>query len=356
MARIAAKVKLGYFPLPLEIARAVSKKLKGPAKRAMALDPCCGTGEAISVISTGMPLEIFGIEIDEFRAVEAQKKLGEGKVLNSSLEQSLIHGVCQFLYLNPPYEHEVGMGGKRVEVSFLELTMEALSERGVLVLAVPQRVLERLSDLLIRHFRKLSIFRGDERFKQVLVFGEKRREGDPASTQERTGFKRALSLPYESFPDVVDVSTNGQYQIPDAEETGFLELTRVGIDYEKIETSFLNSDGFKSLGSSGLWPTPRNDRPLKIIHPLTPGLTAVLMQAGMFDGQVFDPEDERCCVVKGSTVFHRIHEEKEVGEHLLEIREMDAPVTRITAASFKERTVFDLYPDKTVKFKIEEKG
>ena len=50
MARNAARMKMGHYPLPEAEARKIRKLLKYPAQ-ASVIDPCVGTGAAFNLIT-----------------------------------------------------------------------------------------------------------------------------------------------------------------------------------------------------------------------------------------------------------------------------------------------------------------
>jgi hypothetical protein len=89
-------------------------------------------------------------------------------------------GSFSFLYLNPPYDSEIGsMGNKRMEYSFLEHTFRRLAESGVLLMVVPQERLGPNIPLLAANFTDLQVYRltnpESERFDQVALLGMRKR-------------------------------------------------------------------------------------------------------------------------------------------------------------------------------------
>jgi hypothetical protein len=82
------------------------------------------------------------------------------------------------LYLNVPYDHEIGEGkNQRLERIFLEHTFRGLKPGGVLVMVVP---FDRVNDCkgVTPHFRDKAIYRltepEAEAYKQGVVFGVRR--------------------------------------------------------------------------------------------------------------------------------------------------------------------------------------
>ncbi len=73
MARNAARLKMGYYPLPESEAVRLRALLNfsGPAS---VVDPCVGQGTAFDIITQGAEVRRYGLELDAERAVIAQSK------------------------------------------------------------------------------------------------------------------------------------------------------------------------------------------------------------------------------------------------------------------------------------------
>ena len=73
MARNAARLKMGYYPLPESEAVRLRALLNftGPAS---IVDPCVGQGKAFEIITQGADVRRYGIELDAERAAVAQSK------------------------------------------------------------------------------------------------------------------------------------------------------------------------------------------------------------------------------------------------------------------------------------------
>src|ERR1035441_10018707 len=71
--RIAARLKLGYYPLPVEQGPMLRARLAFPEAPTSALDPCCGTGAALHALTGGSNTTLYGVELDANRAVSAKE-------------------------------------------------------------------------------------------------------------------------------------------------------------------------------------------------------------------------------------------------------------------------------------------
>jgi len=156
--RIQGKLRLGYFPLPLEEARRIRAHLRFPASPFSAIDPCIGDGAAFLAITGGACARRYGVELDAHRAEQAAAVVDE-----------VIHGhcfqvhcpveSCELALLNPPYEWISGESrSERTERVFLAHTYRWLKVGGVLILVVPAHVRE-CPEILAAHFKAIRLSR-----------------------------------------------------------------------------------------------------------------------------------------------------------------------------------------------------
>jgi hypothetical protein len=97
--RLAAKQRLGYFPLPGREAERIRQFLAFPSSTNAALDPCVGDGGAFAIIAE--PARRYGIELDAYRAEQART------ITHEVIEGDAFNAHCpvesfSLLYLNPP--------------------------------------------------------------------------------------------------------------------------------------------------------------------------------------------------------------------------------------------------------------
>jgi tRNA1(Val) A37 N6-methylase TrmN6 len=102
-------MRLGYFPLHHREAQRMRRFLQFPNEPASALDPCSGTGAALVTITENSASRRYGIELDSHRAVEARKTLDE-VIQGNAFDAKAPVESFSLLYLNPPYDFEVGEG------------------------------------------------------------------------------------------------------------------------------------------------------------------------------------------------------------------------------------------------------
>ena len=75
--RTAARLKLGYYPLPEADATRIRGFLTFGPEPTSVLDPCTGTGAAFVTITGEANVRRYGIELDAQRAREAQNALSD---------------------------------------------------------------------------------------------------------------------------------------------------------------------------------------------------------------------------------------------------------------------------------------
>ena len=178
--RANAREKLGYYPLaPTEAERIrgflILDSIESPGG---VLDPCAGTGAALATITAGTKAVRYGIELDAYRAKEAEHMV-DSVVHGNAFDTHCAVESFSCIFENPPYDFEVSEGRNgRMERLFLEHTYRWLKPGGVLIFVVPGDRLATCVDVLSVHFRDKALYRLREpeaqRYKQIVVFGVRR--------------------------------------------------------------------------------------------------------------------------------------------------------------------------------------
>jgi hypothetical protein len=239
MARPIARLKLGYFPLPIEEARNIRALLIAFSSYA-AIDPCAAEGTALLAITKDTGAHLAGIELDADRAAAATE-MGIATVHGSAFECRVLAEACSLLYLNPPYDTEFGPhSNKRMELVFLEHTYRWVTSEGVLVFVVPAPAIGTCARLLASQFDRLCVFRLEHpesiRFNQVVVFGRRKKahlRGEPKGAEEllRIAYKPLL-LP------VLNQEVSERYAIPPSSPA---TITYTGRRLDEIEDALQRS-------------------------------------------------------------------------------------------------------------------
>jgi hypothetical protein len=299
--RNVARIKLGYYPLPQEEAKRLRKLLEFSAGTTSVVDPCVGTGTALHELTEGAEAEKHGVELDANRAAGAAASgiaTIHGDLFNALAKVESF----SFLYLNPPYDAEIGsMDNRRMEFLFLEHTHRWLVEGGVLLMVVPQARLDSAIPLLAENFADLRIFRltdpESERFDQVALFGVRKRMRGQDYSRNRAALHEMVWR--RDMPTLQ--GTEIPYRVPASAPT---RLVYRGLPLDQIEDLITHSSAWKQVEALLL---PREEmaggRP---ITPLHAGHVGLLCTAGLLNG-VFGQGDERHIArwrsVKSVTVF-----------------------------------------------------
>jgi Uncharacterised methyltransferase family (DUF6094) len=283
--RIAGQCKLGFFACPPEAVDLAASMLRVPANEPVALlDPCCGEGAAIKQLAKhlGVPMEsVWAVELDEGRAEKVKANLPGANIVApaSFLTTAATAGSFSFIFCNPPFDDEVG-GGGRVEASFLRRATLWLRTGGIVQLVCPEHVAERaeITELLLQWFDQITLneFPAHCReYGEVIVTAAKRSK--PRSSKGlywAEDCKRELQL-YDSPPSL------GPKRFEKANFTD-AELARA------IQASPLR----KHLETPVELPVA--EPPL----PLATGHIALLLASGKLDGPVY-PANEEPHIVRG---------------------------------------------------------
>lgn len=119
MSRPFSRMKLGYYPLPVEETQNIRTLLLS-SRGYSAIDPCAGDGTALVEITKDTGAHVRAIELDADRAAACAQN-GIDTVHGSAFDCRVLAESCSLLYLNPPYDSELGpYNNKRLELVFLE--------------------------------------------------------------------------------------------------------------------------------------------------------------------------------------------------------------------------------------------
>lgn len=104
-------MRLGYYPLDQTEAERVRRFLAFTSDPTSAVDPCAGTGAALLSLTANSSSRRYGVELDAYRASEASRVLDE-VIQGNAFDVKAPVESCSLLYLNPPYDFEIGEGSR----------------------------------------------------------------------------------------------------------------------------------------------------------------------------------------------------------------------------------------------------
>jgi hypothetical protein len=291
--RLAGRTQLGYYPLPMAEARRLKTCLSFPNEPFSAIDPCIGNGAAFSYLLEGEKAERYGIELDGNRATEASS-LGIHVWHADALEMRCPVESLSLLYLNPPYDFEVGPSGgnKRMEYVFLKHTCRWLKPTGVLLFIIPHARVKECARLLAEEFTSIQVFRLTEpesiRFNQVAVLAVRRRRDERLPDAALAQLTRQIEMVagQRNLPTLLE-SRVTDLTVP---ASGPVALKHEGIPLDQVEDLLLKSSAYRQVSLVLLHQTESVRG--KPITPLHGGHVGLLCTAGLLDG-IFGEGDER---------------------------------------------------------------
>ena len=155
------------------------------------------------------------------------------------------------LYLNPPYDFEMGEGrNKRMERLFLEHVARWLKPGGVLVFVVPYDRVFDCRGTLTTQFRDKAIYRltapESVTYKQVVLFGVRRSRQERERMTDRAvnegNWKlQQLTRCYDAIPPLPD-EPDRQYIVPPAQPA---RLEYRGLPLDLVEDLLDNSSAWR---------------------------------------------------------------------------------------------------------------
>lgn len=291
--RLAGQFKCGFYPAPPAALAMIAKRLRAPeGKPFRIIDPCAGEGLALRQLGDALalpPALRYAVELDEGRAVKVRDNNPGANVLApaSTFGVSMPYGAMSFLYLNPPFDDELG-GGQRTEAMFLQKCTPWLRTGGVLCLVCPRNVVAGTYDRfatdtaehLMSRYERIGMleFPPDVRkYNEVVILAVKRKE--PVKTDR---------LRWEDL----EAPQRFIYDIPNSGDRP--------IDF--IKTEHTEMELRRMLAASPLRRMLETTKEKPLARPLMPvndGHRAMLLAAGHLDG-VVQPEKEPAHVVRGT--------------------------------------------------------
>jgi hypothetical protein len=331
MARLEARMRLGYYPLDEREARRIARFIHCPAP-ASVLDPCAGTGAALKSIVPGANIRRYGIELDTYRTAEAKQALDEviqGDAFNAKAPVESF----SLLYLNPPYDFEIGEGrNQRMEKLFLDEFFRWLKPGGILVMVVPfDRLHSECRTVLSTHFKDKAIYRLTEpaaqQCKQAVQFGTRRSHPERAklndhSVNQANWKLHELTRRYDDIPPLPN-EPDRAYTLP---PSGPVRVEYRGLPLDQIEDLLEKSPAW--LQAQRVTHAQRKQflgRPLTPLHAGHVGLCAV---SGLLNGVFGEGPDRHVAHWEAVKLVDRTEEEGDDGEMV--IREKERFSQRLT--------------------------
>ena len=310
--RTQARLKLGYYPLAPAEARRIRRCLQFSGEHTSVLDPCGGTGAALAILTDGANAARHAVELDAYRAEEARKVL-DLVIQGSAFDTHAPVESYSLLYLNPPYDFEIGEGkNRRMEALFLEHVGRWVRPGRVLVMVVPHDRVYECRSVLTPQFRDKAIFRLTEpeatAYKQVVVFGvrrsrQEREKLNDQAIQQANWKLNDLTRRYEEIPPLGD-TPDRLYPVPPGPPA---RLEYRGLPLDLVDDLLPASPAWKQ--SQRVTHAPKNELAGRPLTPLHKGHVGLLCTAGLMNGIFGEGKDLHVAYWESVKVVDRAEEE-----------------------------------------------
>jgi len=324
-------MKLGYYPLPVKEAQRIAGCLQISSAATSVLDPCAGTGAALAMITPGEGVRRFAIELDAHRAAEA-KGIADEVIQGSAFDCHAPVETFSLLYLNPPYDFEVGEGrNRRMETVFLEHFFRWLKPGGVLVMVIPFNRVDDCWRVLTPHFRDKAIYRlaasESVLYKQIVLFGIRRTRQERErltdhSMQQANNKLSDLTRHYEEIPALGDLPDR-TFVVPPSPPA---RLEYRGLPLDQIEDLLAMSAA--SLQARRVIDARKVEFTGRPLTPLHKGHVGLLCISGLLNGLFGKGEERHVAYWDAVKVSDRTEEEDDNGATV--IREKERFSQRLT--------------------------
>lgn len=297
IGRLMNNVKMGYYPTDPDNISLILKGIQFPeGVTTNVFDPCCGCGRALRQIAQGNNCYTYGVELDDYRADEAQTRLhrvGVGSFFHSRIGHEAFH----LMFLNPPYLSVLNENGTRSrhEKRFLIESLCHLAYGGLLIYIIPYyRLTPDICRVLVDNFDALSVWRFTDaefkKFKQVAVMGlRKRRETEPQDTMWLENY----AVRPNTIPGLTELA-EGRYALP-AQPLEVKLFQGEKFNQRELEQQLRHSDSFAQMMTSSELDSGQKRPPL----PLSISQIGLVGGSGMINGLI---QCETPHIIKGRIV------------------------------------------------------
>ena len=314
--RNAGRLKLGYYPLPIQEARNLRNLLIAP-QPFFAVDPCAGDGTTLLGLMQDLPAQSAAIELDADRAAAS------GSARNADDTRQHLRftpaggrlAVVGTSILLTTWRWD-GTATSDWKLVFLDHCYGWLKTDGILIFVIPDIAFTHCAKRLASQFERISVFRLGHpeslRFHQLAVIGIRKPE-------HKRGYMRAvdqlLRLAYQSARLPILGQTAERYTVPSSVPVA---VQYRGLPLDEIEDALVRSSAMQSARNLLIrQPESITGRP---VTPLHGGHVGLLCTAGMLNG-VFGQGPERHIAYWRSVKHVDVYHEEEDGYQIVSRRE-----------------------------------
>ncbi len=306
MARFVSQMKMGFYPTPISVVTAIGKYLKFPdnlqENSLRALDPCCGEGVSLGIITDGTPAATYGIELNKERYVKASEKLDCVLQCDALSEVRTTAAAYSLLWLNPPYDSSASENGDRLESDFLKTYNRFLTNNGILIFIIPALSLCYAAALLSSQYKDIRVlsFPKEEyaSFKQIVVIARKCRAGKKIieeNTQYLSDCNHIIQSHLDDLYNVLpDTNSDFNYKVnPSKTPDDRFRFFSIRLDPDEM-CELVNKDGlFEHFIDMATHRRQRTN--MQPLTTLRKGHIAMLLAGGFMNGEI-EKLGKRYCI------------------------------------------------------------
>ncbi len=306
MARFASQMKMGFYPTPISVVTAIGKYLKFPdslqENSLRVLDPCCGEGVSLGIITEGTSAATYGIELNKERYVKASEKLDYVFQCDALSEVRTTAAAYSLLWLNPPYDDSSDENGDRLESDFLKTYNKFLMNDGILIFIIPALSLRYTAALLSSQYKDIRVLSFPKKeyasFKQIVVIARKCRASKKIieeNTQYLSDHGNIIQGYLDDLYDILpDTNSDLNYEVkPSKIPDDRFRFFSIRLDPDEMR-KLIDKDGlFEHFIDMATHQKQRMD-----IQPLTTlrkGHIAMLLAGGFMNGEI-EKSGRRYCI------------------------------------------------------------
>lgn len=220
MQHDANVISAGHYETDPHCCDLIGSHLSFPDETVYALEPSCGSGEAMRRVCENGNVKAYGVELNRNYALAARKLpvfvdvLNDDAIANVRISKKTF-GLC---FANPPYG-ENPENGQRYETEFLRMVSSHLCDDGVLIWVVPRILFRDLQHMgiLFRRYKIEALYRFPEpeysRFHQLVFILRKKAATGNERVQYDNVRKNIIELIGETGVDNLPVLERGQAEV-----------------------------------------------------------------------------------------------------------------------------------------------
>lgn len=301
MSRHTSKLKMGYYPTPVEHHEAILSLVAPGTPATRIIDPFAGEGIFLEAAVRQWKVTPYACELDGKRAQQCIERFGPQQAVQCDAERlRASNGAFGLLWCNPPYDHDpTATESRRVEFAMLRRSWKWAQDGGVVMWVVYQQHLtEKAMTFLAKNSRSVDVWalpgKHLNEYDQIIVAAIKGRKADPEALYQDI-------VAQKSAPRLLTMQPEPLYRIPPP-ITGKRFIFAPDMIDENQGLLLVESQGaWKTNSFQALLEMPPQAETIKPVVAPRPGHMALVLAAGVADGAVVETADYGRVALRGKT-------------------------------------------------------